>query len=121
MARIRELGHDGAMSRHFLLAARILSIFTVLVPALLALDVLQSGAAPHNMLIGLVIQLSPAMVLGLLVAVAWHAPVPGGIILVLVSGIPFLLLPLPFPINILFAAPPFLAGALFIAGGTTRS
>ncbi len=115
------MGHDGAMSRHFLLAARILSIFSVLVPALLALGVLQSGASPQNMLVGLLIQLTPAMVLGLLVTVAWHAPLPGGFILVLVSGIPLLLLPLPFPANFMFAAPMLLAGALFIAGGLSKS
>ena len=67
------------------------------------------------------IQLTPSVILLTLLTVAWHTPIAGGVVFVIVSGVPLFFLPIPAPMNYIIAAPLLLAGALFIAGDIVKS
>ena len=120
MAPTAKLTHDGAMSRILVIAGRIAALFAIAVPTSFALDILASGAPLPDMLVGLMIQLIPSIVLLTLFGMTWDAPVPGGIVFVLVSGIPLLFLPIPFPTNLVLALPLFVAGLLLLASGLVK-
>lgn len=108
------------MSRYLILAARLVAILTIAVPVVFALDVINSGASVPDMMVGLMIQLTPSVILLALLTLAWQQPVPGGIVFVVVSGVPLFFLPIPMPMNVMLAAPLLLAGILFIAGGVKQ-
>lgn len=117
MAPRRDLAHKPVMSRYLILAARTLALLTIAAPLLLSLDLFSSGASAADIAIGMMIQLTPSVILLALLSVAWQQPVIGGMMFVLVSGIPLFFLPMGWPTNVITAAPLLAAGGLFIAGG----
>jgi len=95
--------------------ARIAGIAAIGFLSLFALDVFEPGAPLTPALLSLVIHLIPSLILVAILVAAWRWPLPGGVLLVAVATMPFVLLSNPLWVNAMLAAPFALTGVLFVA------
>ncbi|MDE2079376.1 MAG: hypothetical protein KGI73_03255 [Patescibacteria group bacterium] len=96
-------------------APRILGILSILYIGMFALDVFDAGQPLSETLIALAMHLIPSAVAAVVLAVAWKYETAGGVMLAILSFVPFFFLRNPFWVNCLLAAPFFVSGLLFIA------
>jgi len=99
---------------------RVLGILSILYIGVFALDVFTPGVPIREALLGLAIHLLPNSVLVVVLAVAWKHERVGGLLFILVSLLPFLLLRNPTWVNTLLAGPFFVTGVLFLASAQWR-
>jgi len=96
---------------------RVLGILSILFISIFALDAFGEGIPIAEALLGFAIHLLPSAILLVFLAIAWRVPKAGGILFVLVSFLPFLLLSNELWVNFILATPFFLTGALFLFSG----
>ena len=104
------------MARLATIIARVLGVLAILFISSFALDVFVPGRPLPQALLGFLIHLIPSYVLTAFLIVAWRLPLVGGILFLVVSTVPFMMLDRnPLWVNALLAGPFVLTGALFVA------
>ena len=102
-------------------SARLVALAAIAFISLFALDVLEPGAPPATVLIGLAVHLVPSAVLVAFLVVAWRWPLAGGVLFLAVSVLPVLILANTPAVNAILAMPFALAGLLFLACAFTAA
>lgn len=104
------------MQRFLTIAARTAGIVAILFISSFALDVFRSDVPLAQALWGFLIHLIPSFLLIVILVVAWRLPMVGGILFLVVSLVPFMLLDgNPLWVNALLAGPFVLVGILFVS------
>jgi len=93
---------------------RTIGLLSILFISSFALDVFTEDESLLNILLGLLMHLIPSFVLLAILAIAWKFERLGGILFVLISLTPFLLLSNELWVNVLLGAPFLVTGSLFL-------
>lgn len=102
------------MQRILTISARVLGLAAILFISSFALDVFGTDQPMPQTLLALAIHLIPTYLLVAILIVAWRLPLVGGILFLVVSLVPFMMLDRnPMWVNALLAGPFVLVGVLF--------
>lgn len=103
------------MKRNLTIAARVLAVAAIAFIASFALDSFGPGRPLPQAVVAFIVHLVPAYVLVGILILAWIWPMAGGVLFLVVSIVPFLLLDgNPLWVNALLGVPFALVGALFL-------